>query len=106
MIQRRGIIQAVERVVARHADSQGYRTLERMGLQRMAFEAVVLKHEHAFSAKAVAQARARLEAWESGDPTGEVSRRAPSLRVKAPTRSGPSDVIVATHSSISLDAFF
>jgi hypothetical protein len=60
MIERRGIIPTVERVVTRPFDSEGYRTLAKMGLQDMAFEAVVLRHPGAFSPQAVERARERL----------------------------------------------
>jgi hypothetical protein len=63
MIERHGIIAAVERVVSRKADSVGYTALAKMGLQDMAFEAVVLRHPGAFSPGAVARSKERLRVW-------------------------------------------
>ncbi len=63
MIERRGVIPAVEFVVTRRAETTGYRTLIEMGLQDMAFEAVVLRHPHAFSPEAVKASRERLRQW-------------------------------------------
>ena len=60
MIKTHGIIPAVERVVSRPTDAKGYTTLVEMGLEDMAFEAVVLRHPEAFSAEAVEQSRERL----------------------------------------------
>jgi hypothetical protein len=63
MLERRGIIPAVEFIVTRRVETTGYRTLIEMGLQDMAFEAVVLRHPEAFSAEAARASRARLERW-------------------------------------------
>lgn len=60
MIERYGVIEAVERVVKRKADALGYTALVEMGLEELAFEAVVLRHPSAFSAEAVARSRERL----------------------------------------------
>ncbi len=60
MIERRGIIDAVEQVVKRSADSMGYDALVKMGMQDKAFEAVVLRHPQVFSAEAVRRSRERL----------------------------------------------
>ena len=60
MIERRGIISAVETVVSRSAESAGYTTLVKMGLEKMAFKAVVLRHPEVFSADAVARSKERL----------------------------------------------
>ncbi len=61
MIERYGVIEAVERVVKRKADALGYTALVEMGLQEHAFEAVILRHPSAFSAEAVARAKERLD---------------------------------------------
>jgi hypothetical protein len=61
MIERRGIIEAVERVVMARDDATGYKLLIEMGMRDKAFEAVVLRHPEAFSPKAVAAAKERLE---------------------------------------------
>ena len=63
MIERRGIIPAVEHVVARSAESAGYTALVQMGMQDMAFEAVVLRHPDVFSAEAVRRSDERLRGW-------------------------------------------
>lgn len=60
MIKRHGVIEAVERVVKRKADALGYTALVEMGLEELAFEAVVLRHPTEFSAEAVARSRERL----------------------------------------------
>ena len=67
MIERRGIIQAVEVVVSRSAESAGYTTLVKMGLEKMAFEAVVLRHPEVFSAEAVARSKQRLREWAASE---------------------------------------
>lgn len=59
MIRRRGIIPAVEHIVTKPDDSPGYTTLVAMGMEDMAFEAVVLKHRDQFSEEAVAKAEER-----------------------------------------------
>lgn len=61
MIDRRGIIPAVEHVVTRSAESTGYTALVQMEMQEMAFEAVVLRHPDMFSAEAVRRSKARLQ---------------------------------------------
>jgi hypothetical protein len=66
MIERHGIIAAVERVVSRSADSAGYTALVKMGMHDMAFEAVVLRHRAVFSAEAVARSEERLRRWQAG----------------------------------------
>jgi hypothetical protein len=63
MIERRGIIPAVEFVVTRKDETTGYRALIEMGMEKMAFEAVVLRHPEVFSAEAVEASRARLQQW-------------------------------------------
>ena len=60
MIKRHGVIEAVERVVKRKADALGYTALIEMGLEELAFEAVVLRHASSFSAEAVARSRERM----------------------------------------------
>lgn len=61
MIDRHGILPAVERVVTRRDESSGYTSLAEAGLQEFAFEAVILRHPESFSAEAVARSRERLE---------------------------------------------
>ena len=60
MIQRHGVIHAVERAVDRTDETVGYAALLEMGLAEFTFEAVILRHPDAFSAKAVARSRERV----------------------------------------------
>jgi hypothetical protein len=60
MIKRRGIIPAVEHVVSRSQEAKGYIALVEMGMEDMAFEAVVLRHPEVLSADAVERSRIRL----------------------------------------------
>ena len=60
MIDRHGIIEAVERVVKRKNDALGYTALVEMGLAEHAFEAVILRHPTAFSTEAVERSKERL----------------------------------------------
>ena len=60
MIERRGIIAAVERVVTARDDAAGYKLLVEMGMADKAFEAVVLRHPEAFSSEAFIASRERL----------------------------------------------
>ena len=64
MIKKQGIIAAVERIVTRKNETTGYRVLVEMGMQDMAFEAVVLRHPDVFSVEAVEQSQSRLQRWE------------------------------------------
>lgn len=68
MVDEYGIISTVERIVTRPDDAAGYRVLVEMGLEDMAFEAVVLRHPDAFSQEAVEQSRLRLQRLRSGGP--------------------------------------
>lgn len=67
MIRERGIIPAVEHVVVQGKETIGYVALVEAGMQKMAFEAVVLRHPAVFSELAVAKSRERLEAWQPLD---------------------------------------
>lgn len=60
MIERHGIIEAVERVVKRKDDALGYTALVEMGLGEHAFEAVILRYPSAFSTEAVDRSKERL----------------------------------------------
>jgi hypothetical protein len=64
MIERLGIIAAVEQIVSRPGSSAGYAALIAMGMQDMAFEAVVLRHRQLFSQTAVARSEERLRGWK------------------------------------------
>jgi hypothetical protein len=60
MIRQRGILPAVENAVSQRKDPIGYTTLVEMGMEDLAFEAVVLRHPESFSAEAVERSAARL----------------------------------------------
>lgn len=60
MIERHGIIKAVERAVNRKDETQGYTALLDMGLEDFAFEAVIDRHPDQFSEAAVAISRQRI----------------------------------------------
>ncbi|MBF6568061.1 MAG: hypothetical protein IVW54_04195 [Candidatus Binataceae bacterium] len=60
MIKRRGLIPAVEHVVSQRKETKGYVALVEMGMEDMAFEAVVLRHPEVFSAEAVERSKVRL----------------------------------------------
>ena len=63
MIERRGIIPAVEHVVTRSAESTGYTELIKMGMQDKSFEAVVLRHPEVFSSDAVRRSFGARQNW-------------------------------------------
>jgi hypothetical protein len=65
MVERVGIIAAVESAVSRRTETAGYRALIAEGMQDMAFESVVLRHPDAFSAEAVEKSKKRLEEWKN-----------------------------------------
>jgi hypothetical protein len=67
MIDRHGILKAVERAVNRSVEPQGYTMLKEMGLEEYAFEAVILRHPEVFSAKAIEVSRERLSEWAGQD---------------------------------------
>ena len=60
MINRHGILAAVERAVNRSIDTAGYTALAEMGLQNYAFEAVILRHPELFSEEAIKHSRDRM----------------------------------------------
>ena len=66
MIENRGLLAAVERLVTRKKETQGYRLLVANGLEDKAFEAVVLRHPQSFSDEAVAASKARLGSLKKG----------------------------------------
>jgi len=63
MIERHGIIGAVERAVNRPAETQGYLSLVKMGLENYAFEAVILRYPDLFSSDAVKISQERVNDW-------------------------------------------
>ena len=60
MIERHGILEAVERAVNRKEETVGYTSLVKMGLEDYAFEAVILRHPSFFSASAVQRSQERI----------------------------------------------
>ena len=60
VIERRGILGAVERAVIRPTQTAGYELLVQMGLADFAFEAVVLRHPEQFSQEAVGRSKDRM----------------------------------------------
>ncbi len=67
MIDRHGLLEAVERAVNRSTQTAGYKALTEMGLQDFAFEAVILKYPEAFSQDAVEKSRQRMAEWQDED---------------------------------------
>jgi hypothetical protein len=63
MIERHGIITAVERAVDRKQVTAGYMALVAMGMQDFAFEAVVCRHPDVFSPGALERSQERLKEW-------------------------------------------
>ncbi len=63
MIERRGILPAIERLVNRKTDASGYTALVEMGMQDFAFEAIVLRYPEEFTSETVQRAKHRLEGW-------------------------------------------
>jgi hypothetical protein len=60
MIERYGIIEAVERAVNRKDETMGYTALLEMGLESYAFEAVILRHPNSFSPSVVQRSQERV----------------------------------------------
>ncbi len=65
MIQKYGIINAVERIVNRKVETKGYTALLEMGLEAYAFEAVILRYSELFSKSAVEISQQRMSEWKS-----------------------------------------
>ncbi len=59
-IKRYGIIEAIQRAVSRPATTESCTALRELGLEDLAFEAFVLRHEASFSADAVKLSKERL----------------------------------------------
>jgi hypothetical protein len=79
MINRRGVVYAVERAVIRGTESAYHAALVEMGLQDLAFEAVVVRHPEFFSIHAVQRARKRVNDGKQPD-SGKTTSTAPSKR--------------------------
>ena len=71
MIKRHGIIEGVERAVKRDTVTQGYTMLVEMGLEKYAFEAVILRHPEVFSDDAIRISKERLKEWSDGSSDDE-----------------------------------
>lgn len=65
MIDRHGIIGAVERAVNRDAETIGYTALLEMGLEDFAFESVVVRYPELFSSEAVQRSQGRVNSWKA-----------------------------------------
>jgi len=63
MIERHGLVGAVERAVSRRDDPSGYLALAEMGMQDLSFEAVVVRHPEVFSKEAISRSTDRLRKW-------------------------------------------
>ena len=69
MIERHGIIEAVERAVNRGTETIGFTVLAQMGMRDKAFESVVLRHPDVFSPEVIRRSDERLRKWK-GEATG------------------------------------
>ena len=67
MIDRHGLLQAVEKAVNRPTQTAGYKALSEMGLQDFAFEAVILKYPGEFSQAAVERSKQRMMEWKTSE---------------------------------------
>ena len=68
MINRHGVLRAVERAVKRDAETAHYAALRTIGLQDYAFEAVVMRHPELFSRDTVQRSKARVNKWKRISP--------------------------------------
>jgi hypothetical protein len=64
MIGRHGIITAVDRAVNRSDDPIGFTALVEMGMEDLAFEAIVIRHSELFRTETVGRAKTRLQKWK------------------------------------------
>jgi len=60
MIERYGIMAAVERAVNRNDVTMGYNALKEIGLEEFAFESVILRYPELFSSEAVLISKSRM----------------------------------------------
>jgi hypothetical protein len=65
LIRRHGVLQAVERTINKDEETADYATLVEMGLERYAFEAVVMRYPDSFSAETVEHSRERAAQRQS-----------------------------------------
>lgn len=61
MINKYGIIKAVERAVDRPIEPNGYKVLVKMGMQDLTFESVIVNYQNAFNPEVVMRAKERLK---------------------------------------------
>jgi hypothetical protein len=59
-VRRYGVVEAVQRAVCRPPEDPATITLRDLGLEDLAFEALVVRHEASFSAEAIEASKARL----------------------------------------------
>lgn len=69
MIERHGILPAVERVVNRDAETVGFTALAEMDMMDFTFESVILRHPQHFSNEVVEKSRRRLADFEAKQHT-------------------------------------
>lgn len=62
MVKKYGVLEATERAVNRKDATTGFAALKEAGLERYAFEAVILRHPHLFSESTVAISQTRMDA--------------------------------------------
>ncbi|WP_193161212.1 DUF429 domain-containing protein [Microbulbifer hainanensis] len=89
MIERHGIIGAVEQAVNRPTETQGYFALLEMGLEEYAFEAVILRHPELFTESAARISRERLHSWNSDSVPKESPLPEPTGAVDSDTGEHP-----------------
>lgn len=61
LIKKHGILMAAEKAVDKDGETAGYQALVQMGLQDVAFEAVILRYPEQFSESAVQHAQERMK---------------------------------------------
>lgn len=64
MIKQHGVLPAVERTVNRTSEASDHAALVALGLERFAFELVVLRHPDRFSAECLGRSKERVTSWE------------------------------------------
>jgi hypothetical protein len=63
MIEKHGMIEAVDRAVNRPEETQGYNSLVEMGLENFAFETVIVRYPDQFTTKALQISKERIAQW-------------------------------------------
>jgi len=64
MIERHGILGAVERAVNRKAETIGFTALLEVGLEDYAFESVVVRNPTSFSEEVLQRSQTRVDEWK------------------------------------------